>query len=189
VTKIDPDLPGEVPDQIDGDFKFENIEFTYPARPSQPIFTGKFNLEGKRNQTIALVGQSGCGKSTTIGMIQRWYDANGGTVSVDGKDVRRYQLRDGLRKNMALVSQEPVLFDMSVRENILAGTGRVDVTDEELDQIAQMANVYNFIKDLPEGYGRHPAIRYCSLSCVKKSNQNSNYFFLQTRGSVTRVAS
>jgi len=85
-------------------------------------------------------------------MIQRWYDSTGGKVLVDGKDVHQYQLKEGLRKNMAIVSQEPTLFDMSVRENILAGTDRTDITDKELDHIAQMANIFTFIKELPDGY-------------------------------------
>lgn len=149
---IDPDAPGDIPDNVDGDFNFENIDFAYPTRPTQPVFSGEFNLAGKKNQTIALVGQSGCGKSTTIGMIQRWYDVKGGRVTVDGNDIRTYQLQNGLRKNMSLVSQEPVLFDMSVRENILAGTDRNDVTDAELDEIAKIANVFSFVEELPDRY-------------------------------------
>ncbi|KAJ3053457.1 Multidrug resistance protein 1 [Rhizophlyctis rosea] len=152
VTKIDPDSHGYEPETLDGNFEFKDIAFTYPARPDQPIFTGEFNLVGKKNQTVALVGQSGCGKSTTIGMIQRWYDPVSGTVSVDGKNNKNYQLKKGLRAHMALVGQEPVLFDMTIRENIVWGTDREGITDAELEEVAHMANIHKFASELPQGY-------------------------------------
>ncbi|KAI9208123.1 P-loop containing nucleoside triphosphate hydrolase protein [Polychytrium aggregatum] len=149
VTKIDPDADGIVAEEIDGDFEFKNVQFTYPARPNQPIFDGKLSVKGNKNLTVALVGPSGCGKSTTVGIIQRWYDISGGQVQVDGKDVKEYQLHS-LRKHMALVGQEPVLFDMSIRENILAGTERTDVSEEELTEIARMANILSFLDEMPD---------------------------------------
>ncbi|KAL7752500.1 hypothetical protein RI367_002034 [Sorochytrium milnesiophthora] len=152
VTEIDPDAPGEVPDNFDGTFDFKDIAFTYPARPDQPIFSGNFNLSGRKRQTIALVGPSGCGKSTTIGMLQRWYNPVSGTIDVDGRNIRDYQLQRGLRSNMALVGQEPVLFDMTIRENIMAGTDRTDVPEAELDEVTKMANINTFIRSLPNGY-------------------------------------
>ncbi|KAJ3280944.1 Multidrug resistance protein 1 [Borealophlyctis nickersoniae] len=151
-TKIDPDAAGYEPTDMKGEFEFKDIAFSYPARPDQPIFTGKFNLSGKTRQTIALVGPSGCGKSTTIGLIERWYDAAEGSVSVDGQNVKSYQLKAGLRKYMALVGQEPVLFDMTIKENILWGTDREDVTDEEVYEAARMANIHLFASELPQGY-------------------------------------
>ncbi|KAI8821160.1 P-loop containing nucleoside triphosphate hydrolase protein [Fimicolochytrium jonesii] len=151
-TEIDPDAPGYSHDTIEGEFEFKDVAFTYPARPDQPIFTGGFNLAGKTRQTVALVGPSGCGKSTTIGMLQRWYDAKEGTVSVDGQNVKSYQLKEGLRRHMALVGQEPVLFDMSIRENIMWGTDREDVTEEEMMEAAKMANIYTFASELPQGF-------------------------------------
>ncbi|KAI8799281.1 P-loop containing nucleoside triphosphate hydrolase protein [Cladochytrium replicatum] len=151
-TQIDPDTPGDAPSHLEGDFEFKDIAFTYPARPSQPIFTGGFNLIGKRNQMVALVGPSGCGKSTTIGMLERWYDPLSGTVTIDNTNVKSFQLKEGLRKHLSIVGQEPVLFDMSVRENILYGTDRVDVTEAEIDEVAKMANIYDFLKALPNGY-------------------------------------
>ncbi|KAG5459568.1 MAG: ABC protein, partial [Olpidium bornovanus] len=131
-TSIDPDKPGDTPLHIDGDFDFKDITFAYPTRPDQEIFKGKFNLSGKRNQTVALVGPSGCGKSTTIGMLERFYDPAGGTVSLSSKD-------------------EPILFDMSIGENILWGSGRETVTEEEIVDAAKMANIHNFIVGLPNG--------------------------------------
>ncbi|KAJ3070270.1 ATP-binding cassette, sub-B (MDR TAP), member 4 [Podochytrium sp. JEL0797] len=153
-TLIDPedDSPGLDPaEKILGSFELRDVAFTYPARPTQPIFMGGFNLVGMENKTIALVGPSGCGKSSTIGMIQRWYDVSAGSMLVDGKNVKGYQLKK-LRTHMALVGQEPTLFDMSIRENILAGTERTNVTEEELDNAAKMANIYQIIQDMPQKY-------------------------------------
>ncbi|KAI9205902.1 P-loop containing nucleoside triphosphate hydrolase protein [Polychytrium aggregatum] len=148
-TTIDPDADGIVADNVDGTIEFKDISFAYPARPTQPIFDGQFSLKAKNNITIALVGPSGCGKSTTIGILQRWYDINNGSALLDGKPIKDYQVKN-LRKHMALVGQEPVLFDMSIKENILAGTERTDVTDEEVEEVAQMANMTAFLKDMPE---------------------------------------
>ncbi|KAJ1558809.1 Multidrug resistance protein 1 [Nowakowskiella sp. JEL0078] len=150
-TKIDPDNDGFIPESMDGDFEFKNISFTYPARPTQPIFTGAFNISGKKNTTVALVGPSGCGKSTTIGMLERWYDSSAGEVSIDGKNVKDYQLKKGIRSNLSLVGQEPVLFDLTIKENIAYGSD-LPVTDQQIDDAAKMANIYEFIKSLPDGY-------------------------------------
>jgi len=151
-TKIDPDKPGETPLHIDGNFEFKDISFAYPTRPDQKVFQGKFNLSGKNNQTVALVGPSGCGKSTTIGMLERFYDPLAGTVSLGSQNVNSYQLKDGLRKHLSLVGQEPILFDMSIRENILWGSSSESVTDDEIVQAAKMANIHEFILSLPNGY-------------------------------------
>ncbi|KAI8806224.1 P-loop containing nucleoside triphosphate hydrolase protein [Cladochytrium replicatum] len=167
-SKIDPDAKGDEPDTMDGDFDFKNIGFTYPARPNQPIFTGGFNLSGKKNQTVALVGPSGCGKSTTIGMLQRWYDPTDGDVLIDGKNVNKLQVKQGLRKHMSIVGQEPVLFDMSLRENILAGTDRTDVTDEELREVVKMANIDGFIAGLPNGFDTRVGDKGSQLSGGQK---------------------
>ncbi|KAI8620681.1 putative ABC transporter protein, partial [Chytriomyces sp. MP71] len=154
VSPIDPDdaTPGlDEATGVAGGFEFNDVAFTYPARPTQPIFSGAFSLVGPVNKTIALVGPSGCGKSSAIGMLQRWYDATGGTVLIDGKGVKSYQLKK-LRSHMALVGQEPTLFDMSIRENILAGTEKTNVPDSELDRVAKMANIYQIIMDMPDKY-------------------------------------
>ncbi|KAI9330699.1 putative ABC transporter protein [Zopfochytrium polystomum] len=151
-TQIDPDQPGVVPTNMEGNFEFKNVAFTYPARPDQPIFNGHLNLSGKKNQTIALVGPSGSGKSTTIGMLERFYDNSAGSLTIDGTEVKSMDMKRGLRANMALVSQEPTLFDMTIRENILAGSDRTDVTDAELAEVARMANIADFVAGLPAGY-------------------------------------
>jgi len=150
-TLIDPDNQADDIGDITGDIELENIAFTYPARPDIPIFNGKFGFKAGQRQTVALVGPSGCGKSTSIGLLERWYDPSGGAVKVDGKDVRSVQLKS-LRRDMALVGQEPVLFDMTIRENLLYGSDREDVTQEELEEAAKMANIHTFVSELPQGY-------------------------------------
>ncbi|KAJ3127622.1 Multidrug resistance protein 1 [Nowakowskiella sp. JEL0407] len=154
-SKIDPDEDGnnfETPLHIDGDVQIKDAKFSYPIRPLDPIFSGELNFSIEKNKTIALVGPSGCGKSTVVGLLERWYDVDGGEVLIDGKNVQKYQVTRGLRKNLSLVGQEPVLFDFSIKENILAGAGREMVTDEEIDEAAKIANIYNFIMESPDKY-------------------------------------
>ncbi|GAB5593893.1 hypothetical protein Unana1_08793 [Umbelopsis nana] len=147
---IDPDQEGAEPETITCDVEFDDIRFAYPARPDVEIFKGNFSFKGKAHTTIALVGPSGCGKSTTIGILQRWYDPKGGVASVDGKNIADYSLYN-LRSHMSLVSQEPILFDMSIRDNIRFGIESDDVTDEQINSAAEMANIFTFIDELPHG--------------------------------------
>ncbi|KAJ3128466.1 ABC transporter B member 11 [Nowakowskiella sp. JEL0407] len=140
-SKIDPDEDGD-----DFETPFLDISFSYPARPLDHIITGNFAIE--KNKTIALVGPSGCGKSTIVGCLERWYDVDGGEVLLDSKNVKKYQVTRGLRKHLSLVGQEPVLFDLSIEENILAGSGREMVKDEKIDE----ANVYDFFLESPDKY-------------------------------------
>ncbi|KAM3581172.1 hypothetical protein VKS41_006610 [Umbelopsis sp. WA50703] len=150
VPRINPDLEGAEPEKIEGDVELKDIRFAYPARPDVEIFKGNFGFKGKAHTTIALVGPSGCGKSTTIGILQRWYDPKGGVASVDGKNISDYSLYN-LRSHMSLVSQEPVLFDLSIRDNIKFGIESDNVTDEQITNAAEMANIHTFIDELPNG--------------------------------------
>ncbi|KAK4518231.1 uncharacterized protein ATC70_001583 [Mucor velutinosus] len=168
--EIDPDLEGIEPalGSVHGDINFKNIEFAYPARPDTQIFNGGFNLTGKAGQTIALVGNSGCGKSTTIGMFQRWYDPLSGSVILDANNVRSYSLNN-LRSHMALVGQEPALFDMSVLDNICFGVDDgIEVTREEVEAACKAANIHNFIVGLPKGYDERVGNKGSQLSGGQK---------------------
>uniref|UniRef100_A0AAQ4S6E1 ATP-binding cassette sub-family B member 5 n=1 Tax=Gasterosteus aculeatus aculeatus TaxID=481459 RepID=A0AAQ4S6E1_GASAC len=136
---------GFKPDSITGNIEFKNIHFSYPSRPDTEILHD-LSLSVKSGQTIALVGSSGCGKSTTIQLLQRFYDPHEGSVSVDGHDIRSLNIRY-LREMIGVVSQEPVLFATTIAENIRYG--RLDVTDQEITQAAKEANAYNFIMGLP----------------------------------------
>ncbi|CAO3673561.1 unnamed protein product [Umbelopsis ramanniana] len=147
---IDPEMEGIEPKSVDGSVDMKDIRFAYPARPNIEIFKGNFEFHGKANTMIALVGPSGCGKSTTIGILQRWYDPSGGVAQVDGQNISDFSLHN-LRSHMALVSQEPVLFDMSIRANIAFGVEEENITDERIHAAAEMANILGVIESLPDG--------------------------------------
>ncbi len=100
-------------------------------------------------QTLALVGPSGCGKSTVVSLLERFYDPVLGSTTLEGTDLRDYNLR-WLRSQIGIVSQEPVLFDCSIADNIRYGTLFKDVSDTEIIQAAKSANIHSFIESLPE---------------------------------------
>ncbi|PRP78202.1 ATP-binding cassette transporter, subfamily B, member 14, group MDR/PGP protein PpABCB14 [Planoprotostelium fungivorum] len=150
-TEIDPQAPGNETKQIEGKVNLQRVEFRYPARPDIPIFNGQFHLRASPKQTVALVGASGCGKSTVIGLIQRWYNPLGGEVLVDNRRVADYQVQ-WLRRSMAVVGQEPVLFNLSIRENIAYGLEEGTMTEDMLRRAAADANIQSFVDSLPEGF-------------------------------------
>jgi ABC-type multidrug transport system fused ATPase/permease subunit len=167
---IDPELEGIEPDKedIDGSIDFNDVGFRYPARPDIPIFDGEFNLHGKAGQTIALVGQSGSGKSTVIGMLQRWYDPLKGTVRVDNHNVKSFSLKN-LRSHMALVGQEPVLFDLSIEDNVRFGVDDIkSVSRDQVEEACKAANIHKFITSLPEGYNTRAGDKGSQLSGGQK---------------------
>ncbi|GJM90459.1 hypothetical protein PR202_ga06740 [Eleusine coracana subsp. coracana] len=149
VPKIDSQSDtGEELANVVGEMEFKNVEFCYPSRPESPIFTS-FNLRVPAGRTVALVGSSGSGKSTVIALLERFYDPSAGEITLDGVDIRRLRLK-WLRAQMGLVSQEPALFALSIKENILFG--KEDATEEEIVAAAKAANAHNFISQLPQGY-------------------------------------
>nr|QVT92292.1 ABC transporter [Salvia miltiorrhiza] len=149
VPEIDgEDSKGVVLDDIRGEVEFEHVRFSYPSRPDTHVLND-FNLKIEAGKTVALVGASGSGKSTAIALVQRFYDATGGTVRVDGVDITTLQLK-WLRHKMGLVSQEHALFGTSVKENIMFG--KLDATMDDVIAAAMAANAHNFIRQLPQGY-------------------------------------
>lgn len=138
---------GERIDHIEGTIEFRDVHFRYPTRPEQPVLRG-LNLTVKPGQYVALVGASGCGKSTTIALLERFYDPVVGGVFVDGKEISSLNLND-YRGFLALVSQEPTLYQGSIRENVLLGADREDVPEEAIVQACKDANIYDFIISLP----------------------------------------
>ncbi|KAH0973353.1 hypothetical protein GBA52_025509 [Prunus armeniaca] len=149
-TKIEPQVPQyRQVENITGRIQFRDVDFAYPTRPNAMIFQ-RFSIEVEAGKSTALVGQSGSGKSTIIGLIERFYDPIKGVVEMDGRDLKTYNLRS-LRKHMALVSQEPTLFGGTIRENIVYGAS--DETDEtEIVEAAKAANAHDFISGLKDGY-------------------------------------
>ncbi|KAI8381003.1 P-loop containing nucleoside triphosphate hydrolase protein [Radiomyces spectabilis] len=168
VPSIDPDLEGIETEKVKGEVDFKDITFRYPSRPDVPIFSGEFNLHGKAGTTIALVGPSGCGKSTTIGMLQRWYDPLDGTVRLDDHNVKAFSVNN-LRSHMALVGQEPVLFDMSIGDNIRFGVDEhKTITQDDVEAACKAANIHNFIIGLPQGYDTRVGDKGSQLSGGQK---------------------
>lgn len=143
-TEIDPEDPEAVPiqDTIEGHIELKNVFFSYPARSDQMILKG-LSLKIEAGKRLALVGQSGSGKSTIIGLIERFYDPTKGQVLIDGLDIKSYRLRT-LRSHVALVSQEPTLFAGTIPENI--AYGKEDATETELKKAAELANAHGFIR-------------------------------------------
>ena len=146
--KIDPwSTDGEPCPHVDGTIEFRDVHFRYPTRPEQRVLRG-LNLTVKPGQYVALVGASGCGKSTTIALLERFYDPLVGGVYVDGKEISSLNLNE-YRSFLALVSQEPTLYQGTVRENILLGADHDDVPEEAVIQACKDANIYDFILSLP----------------------------------------
>ncbi|KAJ2804292.1 hypothetical protein H4R20_002566, partial [Coemansia guatemalensis] len=142
------DSTGSKTDSFEGNISFDNIKFSYPIRPDTKILKG-ISFEGLAGKSVALVGASGSGKSTSILLAQRLYDVNSGNVSVEGLGVRDWDIM-ALRNNMALVGQEPVLFNYTIAENI--EYGKPGATQQEIEEAAKEANIYNFVRNLPDGF-------------------------------------
>ncbi|KAL5722392.1 ABC-type xenobiotic transporter [Ranunculus cassubicifolius] len=165
-TRIEPDdEEGYRPEKLTGCIELNDIYFAYPARPSIMIFKG-FSMTIEAGKSTALVGQSGSGKSTIIGLIERFYDPLKGKVIIDGRDVRSYHLRS-LRKHIALVSQEPTLFGGTIRENIEYGSSE-KVDEAEIINAARAANAHDFIATLKDGYDTWCGDRGLQLSGGQK---------------------
>lgn len=133
-------------EDIEGDVELKDICFSYPARPDQLIFDG-FSLHIPSGRTMALVGESGSGKSTVIGLVERFYDPQAGEVLIDGVNLKSLRL-GWIRQKIGLVSQEPVLFNATIMENIAYGKG--GATKEEIRRALEHANASKFVDMMPE---------------------------------------
>ncbi|KAF2178248.1 P-loop containing nucleoside triphosphate hydrolase protein [Zopfia rhizophila CBS 207.26] len=141
---------GQKLERMEGAIEFRDVHFRYPTRPEQPVLRG-LSLTVKPGQYVALVGASGCGKSTTIALLERFYDPLVGGVFVDGIEISSLNINN-YRSYLALVSQEPTLYQGTIRENVLLGVDRDDVTEEEIIKACNDANIYDFIMSLPDGF-------------------------------------
>jgi ATP-binding cassette subfamily B protein len=131
-----------------GEIEMRGISFAYPTRPDVTVLRD-FNLTAKAGQRIALVGPSGSGKSTSISLLFRFYDPTSGEILIDGQPIKDFSLTT-LRRNLALVPQEVLLFGGSIRENI--AYGRPGASEDEIIAAAKKANAHEYIAKLPEGY-------------------------------------
>lgn len=141
---------GEPLSEVAGAIEFRDVHFRYPTRPEQPVLRG-LSLVARPGQFIALVGASGCGKSTVIALIERLYDPLAGGIYIDGKEISNFNTKD-YRSFIALVSQEPTLYQGTIRENVALGSSNEEVTDEEIESACREANIYDFITSLPDGF-------------------------------------
>ena len=141
---------GLKPSEVKGEIKFEDVHFKYPTRHNK-ILKG-LNLTVNPDETTALVGQSGCGKSTTIQLLLRFYDIKKGKITLDGVDIKDLNIK-WLRAQIGLVSQEPVLFNCSIYDNICFGdVSRDDIPMSEVVEVARQANIQEKVENLPDVY-------------------------------------
>ncbi|KAF2326133.1 MAG: ABC transporter ATP-binding protein [Flavobacterium nitrogenifigens] len=129
---------------FDNNITIQNINFKY----EEENVLKDFSLEIKKGQTVALVGQSGSGKSTIANLLTRFYDVNEGSISIDGINIKDMNLHS-LRSLMGLVTQDSILFNDTIKANI--SLGKLDATDDEIIEALKIANAYEFVKDLPKG--------------------------------------
>ena len=157
---------GMKPDSMLGNIQFQHVYFTYPSRPDFKVLKN-FNITScaTEKKTLALVGASGSGKSTVMSLIGRIYDPSAGSVSIDGNNLKELNLK-WLRSQIGVVSQEPVLFDTSIAENIRYG--REEATEEDIIEAAKKANAHNFISSLPDGYDTDVGSKGTQLSGGQK---------------------
>ena len=143
----EPDKPDAIElTQVKGAVELKNVSFSYV---SEQKLIRDFNLTVKPGQRVAIVGPTGCGKTTVINLLMRFYDVNKGVIAVDGTDIRN-MTRASLRSNIGMVLQETWLKDGTIRDNIIMG--RPDATEEEIIAAAKATHAHSFIKRLPQGY-------------------------------------
>ena len=133
-------------DITEGEVEFNNVTFGYV--PDNRILKD-VSFKAPAGKTMAILGTTGSGKSTIINLIPRFYEVNNGTITIDGRDIKKYLLQD-LRRNIGIVSQETYLFNKSISDNI--AYGEEDATEEEIINAAKIANLHDFIISLPDGY-------------------------------------
>jgi len=152
------------PKKVEGEIEFEDVKFKYPSRPDVVVLD-RFNLNIKPGEVVALVGQSGSGKSTISALLERFYDVNAGEILIDGVDIRDIRPHN-LHEIVGIVSQEPVLFGTTIAENLRYG--KPDAEKSEVEQAAKAANAHNFIQSFPDGYDTELGERGVLLSGGQK---------------------
>ncbi|MFN3147458.1 MAG: ABC transporter transmembrane domain-containing protein [Paracoccaceae bacterium] len=160
----DPASPRALPGRAEGRIEFDEVTFSYPARPGQTALHG-ISVTIQPGETVALVGPSGAGKSTIMQLLLRFYDPTSGVIRLDGTDLRD-MARDDFRRAIALVPQDPVIFADTARENIRFG--RPGASDEEVQAAARAAAAHDFLSDLPDGYDTYVGERGVMLSGGQK---------------------
>uniref|UniRef100_A0A3Q2NQW7 ATP-binding cassette, sub-family B (MDR/TAP), member 11a n=1 Tax=Fundulus heteroclitus TaxID=8078 RepID=A0A3Q2NQW7_FUNHE len=157
---------GQKWEMFKGDIEFCNCKFTYPTRPDTQVLKG-LAVSVKPGQTLAFVGSSGCGKSTSVQLLERFYDPDEGQVLIDGHPSRGVNV-PFLRSQIGMVSQEPVLFDCSIAENIQYGDNARSVGMEEVMEAAKKAHLHDFVMSLPDKYETQVGAQGSQLSRGQK---------------------
>ena len=133
---------------MSGEISAQELYFNYPTRPEYPVLQG-LSTGVKSGQTLALVGPSGCGKSTVVSLLERFYSLDSGVLSLDGTNIVDLNVA-WLRSQIGIVSQEPVLFDCTIAENIRYGASYREVSADEVIEAAKAANIHSFVESLPQ---------------------------------------
>uniref|UniRef100_A0A0D9X4H6 MDR-like ABC transporter n=1 Tax=Leersia perrieri TaxID=77586 RepID=A0A0D9X4H6_9ORYZ len=155
---------GTILEKVIGNIEIREVDFMYPSRVDKRILRG-FSLDIPAGKVVALVGSSGCGKSTVISLVQRFYDPISGDILIDGQNIKELDLKS-LRRSIGSVSQEPSLFSGTIMDNLRIG--KMDGTDEEIIETAKAANVHSFISKLPNKYSMEVGERGLQLSGGQK---------------------
>lgn len=151
-------------DKLEGEIEFRNVEFTYPSRPISQILKG-MSIKLLKNKKNAFVGESGCGKSTCMQLLERFYDPDFGSVLIDGVDIKEYNIA-WLRSQIGYVGQEPVLFSRTIRENFKLS--KPDATDDEIWAALREANAEEFVRGFEEGLDTYVGSGGAALSGGQK---------------------
>lgn len=181
IMAIAPEKDAEKPvkvDKLNGDITFDHVSFTYrkDSQDVQDLVINDLSLNIKKGETIALVGPSGGGKTTLCNLIPRFYEIDKGSIKIDGIDIKNIALKD-LRKNIGIVEQDVFLYGGTVKENI--AYGNLDATDEEIINAAKLANIHDFITELPDGYNTYVGERGVKLSGGQKQRVSIARAFLK----------
>ncbi|XP_022762163.1 ABC transporter B family member 19-like [Durio zibethinus] len=161
---ISYDSRGKEVEKIGGNIEIRDVYFAYPSRPEKLILQG-FSLSITAGKMVALVGSSGCGKSTVISLVERFYDPSEGVILLDNHNIKDLDLKF-LRKNIGAVSQEPSLFAGTIKDNIKVGN--MDASDRQIQNAAVMANAHTFVSQLPNQYSTEVGQRGVQLSGGQK---------------------
>ncbi len=165
-----------LPERLAGDIEFDGVSFSYKNDGDEKEVISDFSMRIPAGKTVALVGPSGGGKTTICHLIPRFYEIDGGKITVDGYDIRNLQ-RSALRKNIGIVQQDVYLFNGTIRENI--AYGNFDAAEEEIIEAAKKANIHDYIISLPHGYDTNVGERGVKLSGGQKQRVSIARAFLK----------
>merc|ERR1719240_1888531 len=165
-----PDSPPKLkPENFQGEIEFKNVDFTFPSEPSKQILHD-LSFKISPGEKVGFVGATGSGKSTSIKLIERFYEQQAGSIMLDGKDIAEYDVHH-LRRHMSVVAQDNMLFSTTIRENIIYGLPRErreSISDAEIESACRKANAWVFVNDFPRKLETYAGERGVKLSGGQK---------------------